>query len=71
MLLVTGVLAALWEAQRSGQGQVVDAAMIDGASLLVQMVWGMLPTGWWADERANRLRELHEALVVRPEGSLW
>jgi alpha-methylacyl-CoA racemase len=55
MLLVTGVLAALWEAQRSGQGQVVDAAMVDGASLLVQMVWGMLPSGWWADERGANL----------------
>jgi alpha-methylacyl-CoA racemase len=55
MLLVTGVLAALWEAQRSGQGQVVDAAMIDGASLLVQMVWGMLPSGWWTDERGANL----------------
>jgi alpha-methylacyl-CoA racemase len=49
------VLAALWEAQRSGRGQVVDAAMVDGASLLVQMVWGMLPTGWWSDERGVNL----------------
>ena len=40
MLLVVGVLAALWEAQRSGRGQVVDAAMVDGASLLAQLVWG-------------------------------
>ncbi len=55
MLLVTGVLAALWEAQRSGRGQVVDAAMVDGASLLVQMVWGMLPTGWWSDDRGVNL----------------
>ena len=56
MLLLTGVLAALWETQRSGQGQVVDAAMVDGASLLVQMMWGMLSTGMWADERgANML----------------
>jgi alpha-methylacyl-CoA racemase len=55
MLLVTGVLAALWEAQRSGQGQVVDAAMVDGASLLVQMVWGLLPAGVWTDERGVNL----------------
>ena len=41
MLLVVGVLAALWEAQRSGQGQVVDAAMVDGASLLAQLVWAL------------------------------
>jgi len=55
MLLVTGVLAALWEAQRSGRGQVVDAAMVDGASLLVQMVWGLMPAGVWADERGVNL----------------
>ena len=34
MLLVIGVLAAIWEARTSGSGQVVDAAMIDGASIL-------------------------------------
>ena len=42
MLLGFGVVAALLEAQRSGKGQVVDAAMIDGASLLTTMFWGML-----------------------------
>jgi alpha-methylacyl-CoA racemase len=51
MLLLVGVLAALWEAQRSGQGQVVDAAMIDGATLLAQMAWGGLSHGGWVDER--------------------
>ena len=45
MLLVVGVLAALWEAQRSGQGQVVDAAMVDGASLLAQMIWALPRAG--------------------------
>src|SRR5699024_3131448 len=44
-----------WEAQRSGQGQVVDAAMIDGASTLVQMIWGLLPLGEWTDEREANL----------------
>src|SRR3981081_3083406 len=38
MLLVAGVLAGLWERQRSGTGQVVDAAMVDGASVLLQMM---------------------------------
>ena len=51
MLLVVGVLAALWEAQRSGEGQVVDAAMVDGASLLSQMFWGFLAHKIWVDER--------------------
>jgi alpha-methylacyl-CoA racemase len=55
MLLVVGVLAALWEAQRSGQGQVVDAAMVDGASVLVQMVWAMLGQRTWTDERGANL----------------
>src|SRR4051794_2144869 len=50
MLLVVGVLAALWEAQRSGEGQVVDAAMVDGASLLSQMLWGFLAHKIWVDE---------------------
>jgi alpha-methylacyl-CoA racemase len=50
MLLVVGVLAALWEAQRSGEGQVVDAAMVDGASLLSQMFWGFLAHKIWVDE---------------------
>lgn len=59
LLLVVGVLAALWEAQRSGQGQVVDAAMVDGASLVVQLVWGLLAQGAWADEPGSNLLDGH------------
>jgi alpha-methylacyl-CoA racemase len=55
MLLVIGVLAAVWEARTSGSGQVVDAAMIDGTSILAQMVWGMLPTGAWTQDRGQNL----------------
>jgi len=55
MLLVAGVLAALWEAQRSGQGQVVDSAMIDGAMLLAQGVWGKIAHGAWFDQRGANL----------------
>ena len=55
MLLVIGVLGALWEAQRSGRGQVVDAAMVDGASLLCQMFWGFLGHKTWVDERESNL----------------
>jgi alpha-methylacyl-CoA racemase len=55
MLLVVGVLAALWERERSGQGQVVDAAMVDGSSLLVQMIWSFLGQGGWRDEREANL----------------
>ncbi|WP_037366618.1 CaiB/BaiF CoA transferase family protein [Nakamurella lactea] len=55
MLLVIGILAAALEARGSGQGQVVDAAMVDGASTLTQMLWAMLPSGGWADERGANL----------------
>ncbi len=59
MLLVIGVLAALWEAERSGKGQVVDAAMVDGASLIAQMMWGLLAHGRWRDERGVNLLDGH------------
>jgi alpha-methylacyl-CoA racemase len=55
MLLLVGVLAALWEAQRSGRGQVVDAAMVDGTSLLMQMTWALSGQGHWADARGANL----------------
>lgn len=50
MLLVIGVLSALLERERSGVGQVVDAAMVDGASLLVQAFWSLRGRGEWVDE---------------------
>ncbi len=59
MLLVVGLLAALWEAQRSGQGQVVDAAMVDGVSLLNQMTWGFLAQKAWIDERDTNVLDGH------------
>ena len=51
MLVVVGILAALVERRRSGCGQVVDAAMLDGTALLLQMVWSMRGSGRWSDER--------------------
>ena len=51
MLLGFGIACALVEAQRSGKGQVVDAAMVEGASLLATMFSGMLAAGSWKDER--------------------
>lgn len=59
MLLVVGVVSALWEAQRSGQGQVVDAAMVDGASLLSQMFWGLLSQKVWVDTPDSNLLDGH------------
>jgi alpha-methylacyl-CoA racemase len=55
MFLLVGLLSALWERERSGAGQVIDAAMIDGASVLMQMVWAMRGVGAWSDERASNL----------------
>lgn len=55
MLLLVGVLAALWEAERSGRGQVVDAAMVDGAALLMSLFHGVSAQGAWSDETGVNL----------------
>jgi alpha-methylacyl-CoA racemase len=51
MLLGFGVACALVEAQRSGKGQVIDAAMVEGASLLAAMFSGFLAANNWSEER--------------------
>ncbi len=53
MLLAFGVVCALFEAQRSGKGQVVDAAMVDGSATLMAMVYGFLAGGLWKDTRGT------------------
>jgi alpha-methylacyl-CoA racemase len=55
MFLVTGVLAALHEARTSGLGQVVDAAIVDGAAALMAPMYGLLEQGAWVDDRESNL----------------
>jgi alpha-methylacyl-CoA racemase len=55
MLLALGVVAALLEAGRSGTGQVVDAAMVDGAALLTTQFHELLAAGLWREERGANL----------------
>jgi len=55
MFLAFGVVCALLEAQSSGEGQVVDAAMVDGAALLTSMFHGMKAIGFHGPERGTNL----------------
>jgi alpha-methylacyl-CoA racemase len=55
MLLAFGVLAGVFEAQRSGQGQVIDAAMVDGAAALMTMTHSFRAMGMWTDERGTNM----------------
>ncbi|WP_250035041.1 CaiB/BaiF CoA transferase family protein [Paractinoplanes maris] len=55
MLLAVGVLAALLERSRSGRGQVVDAAMVDGSALLTTFLHGMIGGGAWPGGRGANL----------------
>ena len=55
MLLGFGVACALLEASRSGTGQVVDAAMVDGASLLAAMFSGFLAVNQWSEKRGENI----------------
>jgi alpha-methylacyl-CoA racemase len=55
MYLLVGILSALLESRTSGTGQVVDAAIVDGASHLTTMVHGLMNAGAWADRRGSNL----------------
>jgi alpha-methylacyl-CoA racemase len=55
MLLVVGVLGALVERGISGRGQVVDAAIVDGAALQMAMVYGMRAGGLWPNARGGNI----------------
>lgn len=55
MLVLVGIVTALYERERSGKGQVIDAAMVDGVSMLAQMMWTMRATGALRDQRESFL----------------
>ena len=55
MFLLFGILAALYERERSGRGQVVDAAMVDGAACLMTMVYSQFASGLWRNARSANL----------------
>jgi alpha-methylacyl-CoA racemase len=55
MYLVTGLLAALLEAGRSGEGQVVDAAMVDGSASMLTLFYGLMAGGMWTERRESNL----------------
>lgn len=55
MMLALGILAALWESARSGQGQVIDAAMVEGAALLGAAFHGYVSGGTWREERGTNI----------------
>jgi alpha-methylacyl-CoA racemase len=55
LYLVTGLLAALLEAGRSGEGQVVDAAMVDGTASMLTLFYGLVAGGMWTERRQSNL----------------
>jgi alpha-methylacyl-CoA racemase len=55
MLLAFGIVCALLEAKRTGQGQIIDAAMTDGSALLMAMIYGFKSEGHWSNERGANL----------------
>lgn len=55
LYLAMGVCAALFEAQRSGQGQVIDAAITDGTASLLSVMFGLRASGIWTDDRDANL----------------
>ncbi|MGT2470032.1 CaiB/BaiF CoA transferase family protein [Paraburkholderia terrae] len=55
MLPALGVVSALLNVQRGGSGQVVDAAMTEGAAQLGAVIWGLLASGNWREQRASNL----------------
>ena len=50
MFMAFGIVCGVLEAQRSGKGQVIDVAMVDGTATLMSMMWGLKQIGAWKEE---------------------
>ncbi len=69
-----GVLVASWNAAPTGEGQVVDAAMVDGVVALWQKVWSLLAENRWVDDRESNFIDGHAPwyrTYRRTDGDLW
>ncbi len=55
MMLAFGMVSALLHAAKTGEGQVIDVAMTDGAAVLMAMIWGFRANGMWSDDRGTNL----------------
>src|SRR6202012_1072030 len=55
MILAFGMLAAILHAKDTGEGQVIDCAMVDGSALLASMIWGFVAQGQWSAERGSNM----------------
>jgi alpha-methylacyl-CoA racemase len=55
MMLAFGIMCAVFEAQRSGKGQVIDTSMVDGAAALMHMMYAWMAQGQWQDKRASNM----------------
>ena len=55
MLLAFGMLAAILHAKDTGEGQVIDCAMVDGSALLASMIWGFVAQGQWSERRGSNM----------------
>jgi len=73
MFLVAGVLAALFEASKSGMGQVVDAAIVDGTAALSSVFFGLSAAGMWNAERGTNVLDsgAHYYNVYACKGGGW
>ena len=69
MLLAYGIVCALVERATSGKGQVVDAAMVDGAASLAAAIFGLRAMGIWTDERGDNILDSGSPVSTATSGT--